>query len=140
VSRNTAKGRARAALGLSLLILLAVPPSGATPARQLLVIRPVSVPADTWPGRTPGTFGLKIYNRSSSTLRLGSVRQLGHAPCRVTLRARRLNVRLRPRRWTVVRLRRFVSMRRTRRTRARGERSRFGFALPHPESLHRRPV
>jgi hypothetical protein len=75
-----------------------------------LLVRPVSVPADTFPGRA-GTLGLRIYNGYPRALRLRTVagtRTL--LPCRVSVPRKAVSVRLRPRRWTTVRIRRAVRM------------------------------
>jgi hypothetical protein len=70
-------------------------------------VRPAPAPADTYPNRA-GTLAFKVlwpYKRSG---RLTRVVQVGKAPCGFRLIRHKLNVRLRARRWTVVRFRRSV--------------------------------
>jgi hypothetical protein len=95
---------------VALALLAAGAADGAKRSRPLLVVRPVPAVADTYPGRA-GTLAFKV--RASRPLVLVRVRQRGRAACGLTFRARRLNVRLRPGRWTTVRLRRTVRIPRT---------------------------
>ena len=96
---------------LTLAGLLLFSPVAESGRRPVLIVRPVSVPADTFPGRA-GTLGFKVYNGGRRPLRLRRVAQTKRAPCRVQLIPRRLNVKLRPHRWTTIRLRRAVRMHR----------------------------